>query len=113
MIKTLKQLSIKIHGDTWKVYVISNRDFSKSFGRDCQAITSWTKKETAFYFRPSPSLEDVVHELVHAYLSYTDFTKPSLTIEDREHQVCFFLEEAMTKFYNQARRLHSKLNKSK
>lgn len=107
---------IKINGDIWNIYLFTYTDFV-SLWDGCCGITHYEhrhftkkKKELSINFRgPKVSRDTIVHELMHAYLSYHDFSKVSYgSIEEK---ICEIMGKKYKVLYTLANKLYTALNR--
>lgn len=77
---------IKINKDSWTVNLYTKADFERKW-KGCVGITEYEHKtpDLSINLRgPRVSKDTVLHELLHAYLSYKNYSKlTSHTIEER------------------------------
>ena len=76
----LRQLRVKINGDVWRVRYLKTKTFNKLHGKHNAAMTWYNhkKKKRIIDFKCSDFCKThVTHEVVHAYLSYFDFSRMS------------------------------------
>jgi hypothetical protein len=88
----LKKFRVKISGDSWEVFLLKRKTFVERFGKDTAAITTYLHKTKLrqIYFQPKDKTKGtVMHEVIHAYLSYRDLSKMSYGAI--EELICDFL----------------------
>lgn len=104
-------MRIKINGEEWNVYKLNNKEFDVKMGVDTRAITNMTynPKTRAIYLREDFTKEDIIHELTHVYISYSDFGHPSATLEDNEEIICLLMEECADQIVHHANKIYKTL----
>lgn len=85
-VKPKTSFKVMINGDAWTINFYTKASFEKKW-KNCVGITEYEHKtpDLVINFKgPRVSRDTVAHELVHALLSYKDYTrlKPD-TIEER------------------------------
>lgn len=107
------KFNIKLKGDIWVVMLYTKSSFIKLYKNNL-GICEYSHKQNdlSISFRgPNVSKDTIAHELMHAYLSYRDFSKNSShTIEER---VCEDIGRYYGKIYLITEKLYAKLNRKK
>lgn len=90
---------IKIKGQAWGIYVLSAGKFNNFIGTDCVGASTFTNNEKTrcIYFKGSPSLSTIHHELIHVFLSYSRYGTIGYSNDTNEEIVCCTLEKNLLK----------------
>lgn len=107
------QFKMMLNKQPWVVKLYTHRNFVKKW-KNCVAITEYLhkKNDLSISFKgPIVSRDTIAHELMHAYLSYKDFTKLTPhTIEERvcevigkKHKTLYLLTNKVYSIFKQGR----------
>lgn len=103
----MKRSRILINGDPWTVKVVSCEEFKAIRGHlGEEAVTMYNHSKglrEIIIRRKYLSLDTILHELIHAHLSYRDFSK--LSYGQVEEQVCEALPKKFSRILSTARRI--------
>lgn len=104
-------MQIKVFGEIWHIIKLPESVYDDRFGKDSRAVSNIThnNKSRAIYFRESFTKQDIIHELTHVYLSYSEFGKPSTTLEDNEEIICLFMEDNLHKIISHVDKIYKAL----
>lgn len=107
-------MRIKINGDAWILAKLNDYAYAEKHGKsknyDTQAMTSYNHKYGIREIDFSSSgftKSTVVHELLHAYLSYRDFSRKSYA--QVEEEVCEYLDGKLTRLLKTADRVYKQM----
>ena len=81
-----KEVTIKVKGSSWKVEILSDKDFDQKHGKGHRKSAAVTSSARVISFRKGElTFISVIHELVHAFVfeSHTE-TMIDVTPDDRE-----------------------------
>lgn len=109
-IKPLKTFNIRLRGDRWTVYLYSNYKFTSVYP-DTLAITCYkhhVHERDINFSVAGATMSTIVHELIHAYLSYHDFSKKSYGAI--EEHICDILGRHHPQLYKLATHIYKELN---
>lgn len=111
--KLKPQFTVKIKGDTWKIYSVSAKTFYKHnpncTGSTAAAVYNHAKKyRTIWFIKGNASLNTIIHELCHAFLSYKDFTGKSYGRV--EEDICEVMGAKLPIIHRLANHIKSKLS---
>jgi hypothetical protein len=110
-VKPQLKFTIRINKQPWVVNLYTKSNFDRKW-RGCEAITEYEHKtpDLAISFRgPRVSLDTVLHEVLHAFLSYKDYSK--LTPHTIEERFCELIGKKHKVIGNIALKIHSKLKR--
>lgn len=105
----MRKFSVTIRGDKWKVRLISHKEFRKTWPKT-EAVTLY-KHDTGFrelwFSDKHITRGHVVHEVLHAYFSYRDFTR--MSYGQIEEDICEYLDDRYWQVLKVSRNIYSKL----
>lgn len=102
-----------IRGDKWVINLYPNRVF-KSLFKGCLAITEYhhrKKLRTINFCYKHRDIDTIIHEVTHAYLSYTDFSQ--MSYGQIEEVFCEILGKRIQSILKVSRSLKRRLYSSK
>lgn len=114
--KSLKHshsFTVKLNGDTWKIYVYTYKNFPEVW-KDAIGVADYdhTKKRFGIHLRgPKISRDTIAHELFHAYVSYKDYSR--LKPADIEEHFCELIGKKYKILYQLTEKIFNKIHENK
>lgn len=106
------KLNIFINGDKWKIKTLSKKKFTNKYGK-AVGIT-FTNKHLIVIRDDGPIKETILHELFHAYFSYTCLSSTnSISAEDFEEVMAEFIALNLNKIQNSYKEIKKEFAKVK
>lgn len=107
------KFTVSIKGQRWKINVYTVTKFDK-FSPGDVGLTSYNHKKglRSIHFRGrTPSRDTIAHELLHAYLSYYDFSRTSYG--KIEESICEEIGKSYKRLFELVLFIHEKCRKGR